>query len=121
MRPWDNWEDWRAGLYQTLHTIEHVNDSATLLCDPDAFYETALEMVREWPHSSVHNLVHMWSGRNAWLGQASCCYAHGAPGGATREAWGQMTNTEQNAANTAARSVRDHYERQRNGQTLFAI
>ena len=116
---WDKWEDWLAGLYAPTFTPEHVALSAGLLASPDAFHETAREVVREWPHAAAHNLRNMWTGRNAWVGQAACLYAHGAPGLATRAAWGTLTIDQQRSANAVAMDVREEWERSHVGQTLF--
>lgn len=109
--PWDEWEDYAAGMYEPTVRDETVQLSAQLLSNPDAFMEAAREMLREWPNAARHNQQHMWSGRNAWLGQATCCYSHGATGAETREAWGTMTNTAQNAANDVAMTVRKSWEK----------
>lgn len=118
---WTEWEDYSAGLYLPAWTQEHVAASLGLLSDPGQFHEVAREMIREWPAAAWQNLRHMWSGRNAWLGQAACLYCHQAPGGATRAAWGQMSNTSQRAANEVARVVRAEWERSDDAETLFAL
>lgn len=116
---WDEWEDYLAGMYVADFTAQHVADSLALLRHPGHFHETAREMVREWSAAAVHNLRNMWTGRNAWVGQASCLYAHGAPGAATRAAWGALALDEQRAANAVAVEVRTEWERRNVGQTLF--
>jgi hypothetical protein len=108
---WDRWEDYRNGLYVPAIHSDRVDQSAALLRDPDQFFEVAREMLREWPNSAYHNLVNMWSGRNAWIGQASCCYAHQATAADTRQAWGQLSNDEHRAANRVAMFVRELWER----------
>ncbi len=117
--PWSEWEDYLQGMYRSAWTPESVDASRSLLTDPDQFYEVAREMLRHWPHAAQQNLRHMWSGRNAWLGQASCLYCHAAPAGATREAWGRMTNAEQTSANLIARQVRTEWEGGDRAETLF--
>ncbi len=121
LTPWTEWEDHTAGMYATEWAQEQVNDSSALLGDPDLFRETAREMIREWPVATQQNCAHMWSGRNAWIGQASCLYAHGAPAGATRAAWGTLTNEQQTVANEVARRVREEWERDRHAETLFVV
>lgn len=115
---WHEWEDWNAGLYLPDYTPAQVDASFALLTHPGHFEETAREVVREWPNAARQNLINMWTGRNAWLGQASCLYAHGAPGAATREAWGRMTNDQQRAANVTAERVRNEWGRS-GAETLF--
>lgn len=123
MTAWSKWEDWNAGLYDTnRYDADRVTLSADLLADSDHFREVAREMVREWPNATFHNLTHMWSGRNAWLGQAACCYAHKATAAETREAWGRLTNAQQDAANHVARTVRSDLERGiKDAETLFGV
>ena len=78
-------------------------------------------MVRAWPIAARQNLEHMWSGRKAWIGQASCLYAHNAPRLATCEAWGTLTLDEQRAANQTAGRIQTERERSNVGQTLFDV
>lgn len=101
---WVTWEDWQAGLYSSITEPDdrNVQSSVALLSDPDQFLEVAREMAREWPNAAIHNVRHLWTGRRAWVGQASCMYAHGAVAIETRIGWGRMTNGAQVAANAAA-------------------
>jgi hypothetical protein len=120
MAPWHDWEDYLAGLYHAVHTPENVPLSAAVLRDPEVFREAAMEMVREWPRAADHNLNKMWSGRNAWVGQATCCYVHQATAADTRVAWGTLSNPEQRAANAVADLVRAMWEGGRvHAETLF--
>ena len=121
--PWETWEDYAAGFYKSSIPIAmHVADSLELLTDPERFLDTAKEMMDHWTNSVVHNLVYMCSGQNAWIGQASCLYAHGAPPSATRKAWGKMTGTQQETANAVAAKARQEWEGVRCGcETLFEI
>lgn len=115
---WTGWEDWDNGLYLPAFTDLHVEDSVALLTDPDRFAETAAEMIREWPVSARHNLAALDTGRNAWVGQASCLYSHGSPGAATRQAWAVLSDTQRRDANTVASGVRERWEEQ-DAQALF--
>lgn len=119
---WMHWEDYRAGMYGTDMNLTLLDMSAELLRDPARFHETAREMLREWPNAAVHNLTHMWSGRNAWVGQAACCYSHGATSVTTRHAWGTLTDNEQRRANDIAKGLRDEWERGvRDAQTVLDL
>jgi hypothetical protein len=121
IKPWHEWEDWCHGLYGT-GTInpEQVKASVALLSDAERFRETALEMISEWPISANHNIYHLWTGKRAWIGQASCCYAHNATGQETREAWGLLTNEIRTAANEIADYVAESFRMGRtNAETLF--
>lgn len=116
------WEDYQAGMYR-LQRDEALQAAAfDLLSDPDQFYEVAAEMLREWPNAARHNLHYLWSGRNAWIGQASCCYSTCASKADTTAAWGALTNTQQRAANAVATRVRENWERSwQDAQTTLAV
>ena len=93
---WNNWEDFQAGLYENRQSLkDKVQMSFELLGSPDEFFEVANEMIREWPNAAEQNLANLDSGHQAWIGQASCCYAHGATSEETRKAWGIITNVDQ--------------------------
>lgn len=119
---WNDWEDFQAGLYAlTSVRPDVVASSVDLLARPDEFLEVAREMVREWANAAEHNIVHLWTGRRAWIGQASCCYAHGATAAETREAWGKLSNQDQRAANEVADDVADRFRKEvmDGAETLF--
>ena len=111
-RPWDRWEDYGAGMYEHLIPLRagKVRDSIRLLSDPGHFSETAREMVREWPEAARHNL-NLPSGRRSWIGQAACCYCHGATSEETCHAWGRLANGTQRRANQVADQITDEYDR----------
>ena len=120
-RPWDDWEDYTAGLYQHWIPLRAgmVQDSVRLLSDPDRFAETAREMIRAWPAATRHNLG-LPSGRRSWIGQAACCYCHGATSEETACAWGRLANQTQARANKVADMVASEYMGGRSGaQALF--
>jgi uncharacterized protein (DUF2384 family) len=122
MTPFETWEDFTAGMYRPRLDRAQVWLSRALLRDQEAFIQAATEMLREWPIAAMQNIHHMWSGRNAWVGQATCCYSVGSTSAETRAAWGDLVNAEQRAANEAARLVRAAWEKgQRDAQTSFAL
>ena len=122
MTPWNEWEDYQSGLYLKRLWKQNVASSARLLASPDEFWECGLEMIREWPKAAEQNLARHDSGHQPWIGQATCCYVHGATDAETREAWGKLTNDQQDAANKVADAVKEAYLYGRNrGQTLFDL
>lgn len=121
-KPWVEWEDYSSGLYAAAPIDKaKVEASRALLADPDQFLEVAVEMIREWPNGARHGIHHLPAGAQAWVGQASCCYAHGATAAETRDAWGQLTNPQQRAANKAADVAIERFQREviDDAQTLF--
>ncbi len=119
---WVEWEDYAAGMYAPDVTEEMVDESARLLGKPAEFHAAAASVIAAWPVAARHNLDHMWTGRNAWLGQAACCFAHQATSAATRVAWGLISPDSQRRANAVATTVRAGREGGKHGiETLFAL
>ena len=118
---WDDWEDYNEGMYERRAIRESmVVLSVDLLSDPDQFLEVGAEMVRVWGNAARQNLVNISTGKQAWIGQASCCYAHGATAEETKAAWGRMSNWSQVGANRVADVIEGVFLRGRNdAKTLF--
>lgn len=120
-RPYTEWEDYAAGLFDATATPEMSIDAAGLLSDPDRFYDAAAEMVREWPICAAEHLTSA-RGRmyHPWVGSAACCYATGATQEATRLAWRTLTNSQKADANAVADRIADEYRTGvLNAETLF--
>lgn len=120
MWAWSEWEDFQHGMYSPSRDLRRVEAARGMLVDTEQFRECATEMVRAWPNAATHNLTSIWTGRRAWLGQATCCYSIGASSVDTRQAWGTLTNGEQRAANAVADDVITTWRREmHDAQTLF--
>lgn len=108
------WEDYKAGLYRlpccqdSNHQIEL---SKIILSHPNIFYNIALQMVQEWRFAAEANLSNRGRNRQAWIGQAACCFNHKAAEHQTKEAWWLLSKKQQNKANESADCVIDLWER----------
>jgi hypothetical protein len=107
--PYDQWEDYRAGMF-----LERVDDGAVrecrrLLSDHEQCEAAMQRVVRKWPVASAVNLTNNGCNRRAWLGQAACCLACGATAVATKRAWWQMTDAARTVANKIADEVIDSW------------
>lgn len=76
--------------------------SIAVLSDTEQFKAYAIEMLGAWPESACAHLCDPGRGRRAWVGQATCCFVHGATVAETCEAWVLMPRVAQIAANDAA-------------------
>ena len=113
--PYTAWEDWQCGLWADVrgeHRDELRRQSVELLCDIERFTEACRATVERWSVASAANLTNGEQNRRAWLGQASCCFAHGAPEDVTREAWGLLTESQRDEANAVAEFVISSWERE---------
>lgn len=109
----DLWEDSRSGLYDLPSTSDdpyHVLMSAKLLSTPHEFFNVAMTMIDTWPIAASVNLSNKSRNRQAWVGQASCCYDCGAKEHQVKEAWHTLTHEQQEEANAVADEVIDIWE-----------
>ena len=117
-RIWHNykkWEDFQHGMYDTTkrysekETDELAQKAVSLLSNPEKFYLTAKDMIDDWPIAAEVNLTTASRNFEAWVGQASCCYAHGVPEHITKQAWRLLKISEQLEANIAAQKIIDEW------------
>lgn len=104
----EKWEDWRDGLYrQTVERADEimVERAARLLRSPFALRPAMLHVAENWTCAAEQNMTNASRNRQAWLGQAACCYVVGAPEDLTKQAWHRLTTAEQDAANAIADEV----------------
>ncbi len=116
----DRWEDHRAGMYALVYHGEGdgADLARVLLADETECWAAMEAVVREWPNATEHNLTATGTNRQAWLGQAACCFVHGVPDHVTKMGWHLLTETEQDAANLVADMVIAGWEASR-VETLF--
>jgi len=108
------WEDWKGGLYDSNcdRFDEKLNLSKEVLEDENLFLEVAKDMVSSWIYSSEQNLSDRSMNRQAWIGQASCCFNHGAPDYVTIQAWWMLTDEQRSKANSVADKVISEWEQE---------
>lgn len=124
-RPYTEWEDWQAGMYRDAPSEQRESltaSAATLLADAHRLASSMRSVTVEWRYAAEANL-HEPPNNRAWLGQAACCYATGAPEELTRAAWGLLTDEQRHAANRVADRVIDEwkYRTRRNPQMELAF
>jgi ATP-dependent Zn protease len=101
------WEDYQNGMFHTKKEDTEIRQeqSKFLLTDLEKFYEIAKKVVDEWKISTLVNFTNPQTNKQAWLGQASCCYYCGSSEEETKKAWNTMTEEEQKNANDVADKV----------------
>lgn len=105
---YEKWEDYQNGMYKPTpkeNEEKLIELSMSLLSNPDKFFDIALKMVNKWKISASVNLTNAQSNRQAWIGQASCCFEYGVPEEVTRTAWSRMSTVERIKANNIADKV----------------
>lgn len=112
-RPWDQWECYKAGFYETPALTGDKADEARLqysefLKDAHAFNNAISRVMTEWPNSCDHFLTNPSINRVAWLGQASMCITHGLPS-VFKGGFRLLTQDEQDIANSVAKRRLDQW------------
>lgn len=108
------WEDANSGMYDCPSSTDDplkVSLSAELLANAPRFFNAAMEMVDTWTVSAKTNLSNRSRNRQAWIGQATCCYVFGAKEHQVKEAWHTLTKKQQDDANEAADEVISIWEK----------
>lgn len=109
--PYWLWEDYQSGMYEKPQDIDQeVRNSVDLLSDPELFNGCCGEVIAAWVVSTAINLTNVSANRRAWLGQAACCFNHGATERSVREAWKKLTDNERIKANRIASKWIAEYE-----------
>jgi hypothetical protein len=111
--PYNDWEDFREGMYKTtcfMDQMTMVQDCLSTLACPQWLEESMMFCVVNWQKSAEHNLTNTHRNRQAWLGQAACCFAHGAPEYVTKIAWNLLDEKQQKEANDVADRCIEYFE-----------
>ena len=105
------WEDYQNGMYTLDLPIEsNILKGVYLLSNEDLFYSVALEVINNWAVSSSVNLTSPSVNKQAWIGQASCCYKYGNNELTTRKSWALLTDIQKYKANNIADKIINIYE-----------
>ena len=114
------WEDWKQGMFSTnQEPDERVELAADLLKDPEQLLEAMRFVANEWKVSAEVNLSDTARNRQAWLGQASCCYRFGCAENTTKIAWRTLTADEQSIVNGIADKVIKEWEEGKGEKLLW--
>jgi hypothetical protein len=116
--PYWKWEDFENGLYDLekeyseKEECELANKAKSLLSNNTEFYNIALKVISEWTFAAEQNLTNKNRNRQAWIGQASCCYKYKIPERITKYGWRLLSLDEQKNANKIADKIIIQWEQQ---------
>lgn len=99
------WEDIKHGMYQIPKDQEKqqlILKAKELLSNPYQLFKSMKHCTNTWVISCQVNFTNPSCNHQAWLGQAACCFKHRVPENLVREAWNQLNQEQQLAANTVA-------------------
>ena len=113
------WEDYNAGLYHDKIINKEkqlILKSKKLLSNQTKFFASGIKMLKCWETSAKINLTNLSRNRQAWIGQATCCFNHKAPENITIFAWNQIENKIQLKANKTADKIIKKWESEYNAK-----
>jgi hypothetical protein len=96
------WEDHKHKMFFPQSEPSGISAAYSILKDPERLYDAMYYVSHHWPVSAEMNLTNTNRNRQAWLGQAACCWMVHATEDETKAAWKNLTREEQDAANTVA-------------------
>ena len=101
---YEKWEDWQNGMYKLEcdDSEDLIEQCVDLLKNSDGLIEAMRHVAFNWTCSAEQNMSDPKKNHRSWLGQAACCFELGAPEWVTRLAWGQLLQSEKDAANLVA-------------------
>jgi hypothetical protein len=124
--PYKEWEDYLAGMWRKVPSSEeakYLDEAIRFTGDALEYGSYMLRVAKEWPISCEHNLTDISQNRRAWIGHAACCLAIKCPEYLTRQAWGYLSQKQQDEANAQADIAISWWELHKcedgNAQNLF--
>jgi len=112
----DLWEDIKHGMYASIPSHTHevsapiIKAAAEVLTNCEALYQAMEHVAFNWEFAADFNLSNVSINRQAWLGQAACCFEVGANEGQTKAAWRTLTEDQQDCANGVADKIIAEWE-----------
>lgn len=111
--PYWNWEEYKAGMWRNvsaLSAVSFLSKAIKFTGDAELYGSFMLKVADAWPISCEHNLTDVSQNRKAWIGHAAACLAIQCPEHITREAWGRLTQKQQDDANAKAEEAIKYWE-----------
>jgi hypothetical protein len=100
--PWTDLEESDSAMWGNVSNRKTWLDIAILFTgNADLYGEWMLNVLGEWKKSCEHNLSKSGDKR-AWIGHAAVALAINCPEDIVREAWGHLSQEQQDAANKKA-------------------
>ena len=119
------WEDYQHGMYKSTcdDSANLIQQCVKLLGNHYVLKSVMRSCSNKWKYAAAQNMSNASRNRQAWLGQASCCYSVGAPEFITKQAWRLLTDEQRTLANKVADEIikewESEYVRDKRQTTLF--
>lgn len=111
-------EEHTAGMWRMVAVEEregYTEAAANLMRHPAAFTAAMMKALDGWPNSMLAAMTTPSLNRRAFMGHSGCCIGVGSPEELTRLGWHRLNQDEQDAANAAADTIIEAWERSQIG------
>lgn len=103
---WHHYEKWECfinGMWGASNKKNTLLREAIVFTGDAKLYGFFMRrVINEWPITCEQHLTDINSNRKAWLGHAACSLAIKCPEDITRQAWGYLSQDQQDSANLEA-------------------
>lgn len=106
--PFTKWEDYIHGMWRVAPKDERdqlLPKAIEFTGNAILYGSFMLKVLEQWPVTCEQNLSDRGQNRKAWIGHAACCLAMGCPEDVTRDAWGRLSQQQQDDANAQAQTA----------------
>lgn len=107
--PWWLWEEVPSNMWGNVSKrAEWLQKAIDFTADHELYGSWMLKVADAWPKSCEHNLTKPGDKR-AWIGHAAVAMAIQCPEDIVRQAWGYLTQEQQDKANDKAQQAIDYW------------
>ena len=101
--PYWKWEEKDFNMWGAVEDRElYLQRAIEFTGNAQRYGKYMMRVVKEWRYSCEHNLTDRSQNRRAWVGHAACALAFQCPEDIVRQAWGHLSEQQQNEANAQA-------------------
>lgn len=108
---YEKWEDYRHQMYCDDLDDSSVDAAIAVLSNPIVLKDAMMYVAENWKNSAELNLSNTSRNRQAWLGQAACCWLVHSSERSTKEAWNLLDEEMRIIANQVADQVIEFWEK----------
>jgi hypothetical protein len=110
--PWHSWEEMRFNMWGAVkNRADWLQRAIDFTGDHKLYGSWMLKVLDEMPVSCEQNLTKLDTNRKAWIGHAAAALAIQCPEDIVRQAWGFLTEEQQNLANDQAQQAINTWEK----------
>jgi hypothetical protein len=112
--PYTTWEEMQFNMWGNVKDrARWLQKAIEFTGDHELYGFWMLKVVNLWPVSCEQNLTKLDTNRKAWIGHAAVAMAIQCPEDIVRQAWGFLSESQQNLANQKAQEAIELWEKQR--------